>query len=323
VERTFEVAVGDVNDAPQPAMLDVTSVAESATAGTVVGTLSAADEDGDLLVFDLPLQADQQLFTVDGNLLRVVAPPGLLDFEAVAAYDITVRARDPAGLSSESIITITITDANDAPFGLALDGITVMENSALGTLVGKVSVLDQDVADVVKMQLIGGDGRFALADGLAPTCTVVPVSGLRRCTTPLTVSGSLDYELRDSYTVTIVGTDSGMSVKQQFVLTVVDANDPPSELQLTSAFVRESAVFGDVIGEVIVIDEDAGQTATCNAVGSQLFYIEDNRLKAAGQFDFEVPPLSSFSFGHPLRSSACCRVLDPLAYFNVFHCFCC
>ncbi len=87
------------------------SVAENASAGILVGNLSSTNPDvGHTFAYALVAgdgSADNASFAIVGNSLRTTAS---FDFETKSSYSIRVRSTDPAGLSSERTLAITVTD---------------------------------------------------------------------------------------------------------------------------------------------------------------------------------------------------------------------
>ncbi len=73
---------------------------------------------------------------------------------------------------------------------------TVAENSAIGTVVGTISVNDPDVGDTRAFTLSGPDAAAFAIDS----------SG------QITVNGSLNFELKPTYMFTVNVTDSGLAV---------------------------------------------------------------------------------------------------------------
>jgi hypothetical protein len=113
VETAVTVQVTDINEAPAALALSATTVAENLAAGTVIGTLSAVDPDGDVLTYALVSgdgSADNAAFTIEGNQLRAAAT---FNFEVRNTYAIRVRATDPDGLVTEAPFTISVTDADE------------------------------------------------------------------------------------------------------------------------------------------------------------------------------------------------------------------
>lgn len=106
---TFAVTV----DTTAPTGISGTlSVAENAANGTAVGTVSATD--ATVVTFSLTDNAGGR-FNIASNGNVTVANGTLLDYEAATSHDITVRATDAAGNVSDTVLTVAITNVNEAP----------------------------------------------------------------------------------------------------------------------------------------------------------------------------------------------------------------
>jgi Ca2+-binding RTX toxin-like protein len=106
-EATLDLlAANEVPDAP---VLGANTVNEFAANGTVVGTLTATDPDGDPLTFQLLNDAGGR-FVLAGNQL-LVANGILLDFEQAALHDIEVQVSDGIDVTTQTF-TINVTDVN-------------------------------------------------------------------------------------------------------------------------------------------------------------------------------------------------------------------
>ena len=129
------------NEAPTDLVIDDDAVDENAPAGTLVGTLSADDIDGDTLAYSLVDDAGG-LFAVDAATgeLTTLAP---LDHEAQASYVIVARATDPDGLSVEQAFTILVADVNEAPVA-ADDDVAVDEDATTPNLWSQLLANDSD-----------------------------------------------------------------------------------------------------------------------------------------------------------------------------------
>ena len=106
-DSTVTVIINNVNEAPGPVTFaSGGSVAENAAA--TVGTLTANDPENGTLTFT----TTDSRYTISGNTLSVLA--NQLNFEAKPTT-LTITARSDKGLTSDSIIPITVTDQNDIP----------------------------------------------------------------------------------------------------------------------------------------------------------------------------------------------------------------
>ncbi|MFC5485747.1 Ig-like domain-containing protein, partial [Microvirga aerilata] len=106
--QTFTLTVTPLNDAPAGLGLAGGAVAEGAAPGTVVGSLSARDVDGDAFSFSLLDDAGGR-FALSGKQL-VVTNGSRLDYEQAGSHQITVRASDSYGASADKVLTLTVLD---------------------------------------------------------------------------------------------------------------------------------------------------------------------------------------------------------------------
>ncbi|MCA9062796.1 MAG: DUF4347 domain-containing protein, partial [Planctomycetaceae bacterium] len=114
----------------------VPTIAENSTGGTHVAWLGANDPDGhDDVTFSL-VGGDTTNFEVVGNELRVKSG-ATLDFETNPTPTVTVRSTDELGLTHDEVITIAVTDVNDAPIiGNISFGTATWSGSTSKTVVG-------------------------------------------------------------------------------------------------------------------------------------------------------------------------------------------
>ena len=261
--ETFTIDVTDVNERPTDLALDGTVVAEN-DAGAFVGTLSSFDPDaGDTVTYTV----SDDRFEVVGNEVRLVDGVSL-DHEEAASIDLTVTATDSGGLSTSETFTIDVTDVNERPTDLALDGNVVAENDA-GAFVGTLSSFDPDAGDTVTYTV--SDNRFVVVDGEVRLANGV----------------SLDHEQAASIDLTVTATDSGgLSTSETFTIDVTDVNEGPSDLALDGNSVAENEA-GAFVGTLSSFDPDAGDMVT--------YTVSDDRFEVVGD---EVRLANGVSLNH-------------------------
>ncbi|MFM7136909.1 MAG: M60 family metallopeptidase, partial [Planctomycetota bacterium] len=99
---------------PTVPVLSGAFVMENQPSGTVVGELSATDPDpGDQVTFSIVPGPAAAAFVIDGNRLKTLTS---FNFERQGGYQLTVRATDPNGFSSEQTFTIQVGDEFGEPF---------------------------------------------------------------------------------------------------------------------------------------------------------------------------------------------------------------
>ena len=113
VSGTYLTA-SESNHAPSGLSLSNTSVAENAAVGTVVGTLSAHDEDaGDTLTFALVAgdgDTGNACFSIEGNKLKTAQ---VFDYEQYPQHFCRIRASDAHGGFCEEAFTIDVVDVDE------------------------------------------------------------------------------------------------------------------------------------------------------------------------------------------------------------------
>ena len=195
--QVFTIGVTNVNEAPTSVSLSATSVKENALAATI-GTLSAVDPD----------RTTSFSYTVSDNRFEVVSgklklKAGVsLNYETEPTVSVDVKAVDPGGLGKTQNFTIKVTNVNEAPTEIQLSAGTVAGGTA-GAVVGKVSVIDPDVAD--RHTLTVSDNRFEIVSGQLQLKSGV----------------SLDAAATPSVIVSVTATDAGnLSKTQSFTVNV-------------------------------------------------------------------------------------------------------
>jgi Ca2+-binding RTX toxin-like protein len=99
------------NKAPDNIELSATKVAELSTGGTVIGDLSAHDDNfGERFTYSLTSNPGGRFDIVDGKL--VVKQGVKLDYEQAKSHVVKIMVEDIGGLTFEKSFTITVTDVN-------------------------------------------------------------------------------------------------------------------------------------------------------------------------------------------------------------------
>ncbi|MEM7111119.1 MAG: BspA family leucine-rich repeat surface protein [Chloroflexota bacterium] len=267
---TVEVPIGsppsdgtvtmEFNATPTDIGLSPSSVAENEASDTTVGTLSTTDPDsGDSHTYALVSGSgddDNDSFTLDGDEIKT---DDTFDFEDKDSYTIRVRTTDDGGLNGEfeKAITITITDANDAPTDIALSPSSVAENSAVDTIVGTLSTTDEDAVDSHSYALVSGSGDDDNGD--------FTIDGNQ-----IKTSAIFNFEVKDSYAVRVRTTDSGsLTSEKELTITITDVNEAPVAQDdfvdpLVKVLVGTESYNIDVLDNDS--DEDAGDTPEVGSV---------------------------------------------------------
>lgn len=208
--------------------------------------------------------------------------------------------------------SIVVLDVNEAPVSIVLDPKTVQENSKPGTVVGTLSATDTDAVQNLTFKLDDDSaGKFTLQPN---TSCQTPSSSGTQCTTDLLVSGAINYEDTSSLDIIVRVTDNkGLFHTEMFNVTVIDVNDPPTNITLdgsASASISENS-RNVQIDSLLTEDEDQGQSYNyvllSNPGGN--FEIRGDKLFASknASLDFESSPsyqitVKSTDNGNPPKS---------------------
>ena len=250
-DETFTINLTNVNETPTDLSLSSNTVAENAANGTVIGTVSGTDPDsGDTKTYSFTNSAGGR-FAINSSTGEItVADGSLLNYEAATSHNVTVRVTDVGGLTYDEMFTINVTDVNETPTDLSLSANTITENAATGTIIGTVTGTDPDIGDTKTYSLTdSAGGRFSI----------------HSATGQISVANSslLDYEAATSHTVTVRVMDGGgLTYDEMFTINLINVNETPTDLALSSNTVAEMAANGTVVGTASTTDPDAGDTQT-------------------------------------------------------------
>lgn len=283
IEKSFTISILNSNDSPSNLTLSSTSLVENLAIGTNIGTFSTSDQDsGDSFTYQLVSgsgDSDNARFKISGSQLQVNA---LLNYESQSTYQIRVKTTDSSGASFTKSFTLNLINVNDAPTNLILNNNSVTEHQPIGTLIGELSVSDEDAGDFHLFELVSGpgdssNGLFSVAGSLLRT------------------DSDLNYDLQEFHSIRIRATDSGgLWVENSFTITVLDANQKPTDLLLNNNSIAENLPAATVIGTFSTIDPNLTDEHTYALVSGEgdsdnlIFKLEGANLQTLQTFNYET-----------------------------------
>ena len=235
------VKVTNVNEPPAFDEGDTATRSVGENAGQdedIGGPVAATDPDGDSLTYTLKDDANLPFSINYSGQLQV---DGDLDHETRPSYTVTVTVSDGedaegnADTTADDTITVTInvTGENEPPEFLSTETgtRTIAENTAVGQAIGAPVAVTDPESDAPTYTLGGTD---------AASFDIVDTSGQLQTKAPL------DYETKDSYTVTVTATDPGNAsdtIDVTITLTNVEEagmvtlsnNQPSASIEITAA----------------------------------------------------------------------------------------
>jgi VCBS repeat-containing protein len=254
---TLTISLTDVNESGVSAIADsntaVDAVLENAATGALVGiTAFATDADGtDVISYSLTNNAGGR-FTIDSATgIVTVADGTLLNREALASHNITVRATSTDSSFTTQSFTINLIDVDEFDATAITDTNAtidaVNENAANGTVVGiTANSFDSDATT--------NTISYSLDDSAGGRFSINSVTGV------VTVANGslLDYETAASHTITVRATSADSStITRTFAINLIDQNDVAPVITANQRFsVSELATSGTVVGDVAATDAD-------------------------------------------------------------------
>ncbi|CAJ0943901.1 unnamed protein product [Ranitomeya imitator] len=219
-----------------------------------------------------------------------------LDREKQSVHNLTLTAYDGGKprLSGTTRIVVTVEDVNDnAPvFDQPFYQCSVNENAVEGTLVFKLNATDLD---------LGRNREISYELSSTIREEVKKMFSLDKHSGEIRVKGEVDFEKTKMYEIHVDATDNGdhpMVGHCKVLVTVVDVNDNPPEMTVTSLSVPvpENSPKGTTVAIISVHDRDSGSNGkvSCRISSNDLPFIinpafmGDFSLTVNGPLDREI-----------------------------------
>ncbi|MFY0605352.1 MAG: T9SS type A sorting domain-containing protein [Cyclobacteriaceae bacterium] len=251
------------------------SILENSEAGTLIGILQAEDLDEiDDHSYSI-ISEDSTFFYVEDDKLYSSYS---LNYEDRASdgyslvFELVVEVRDQAGEWYQADdVYVRVIDVNENPTDILLSNSMIDEDVMVGTVVGLLNTVDQDYGDS-HIYEVEGDSDFFLIRGDS-----------------LIVSSSLNFETDQNHELHISVRDNNGNIFQKIVLVeVLDKNDSPTDINLSSDRIEENQPEGTLVGKFETIDEDKNDSHFYQIIkGLDNFYMESDSLFSSRTFDFE------------------------------------
>ncbi|KZN56966.1 hypothetical protein N474_10110 [Pseudoalteromonas luteoviolacea CPMOR-2] len=285
----------DISEPPKRAPMieadQLFEVQENNDPNTSIGMLQFSDPDPEVSPVEAFMILDEVPFMIDetGEVFATEA----LDYEMQSEYSFFVRAVDTLGNHSdytEVKVSVTNDSADDDATGPVIDEgqmFEVMENSAIGTVIGMLEFDNADDTSIASFEVLGN------------VPFEINTSG------GVTVSDEIDFETNEYFEFAVKAIDSkgNESEYTKVKVTVIDdPNDSGSDnnpvIPAGQVFeIRENAALGTIVGRLEFSDPDP-QTSPVKeffVIGNAPFTVEDNGdIVVQGNLDFEFQSVIKF-----------------------------
>ncbi|KAM4730337.1 cadherin-23 [Anableps anableps] len=235
---------------------------ETAGIGTSVIVVRATDPDtgdGGAVAYSIVSGSDRK-FEVDVST-GLVTTVDYLDYETKTTYLMNVSATDQAPPFHRGFCTVYVTLLNELDEAVAFFSsgyeASLRENIATGT-------------EVVQVQAQSADNLNQLTYRFDPDTSPAALALFKidSVTGRITVTGLLDREKGDLYTLTVVADDGGPKKDSTVVsITILDENDNSPVFDITSdtsVNIPENTAMGKKVAVVLAKDRDAGLNGLVN-----------------------------------------------------------
>ena len=280
-QKIFTITITNSNDAPTNIAISNDSIFESMPPNTLIGSFTTSDPDlGDTHTYSFVTGTnDNASFAIVGDQLRSAAT---FNFEAKSSYFILVNTSDGNGGNFSKQFNISVKDTTDGPTDISINNTLIAENSPLRSLIGIFSSTDEDANDSFSYSLVSGinstdNGSFVISND------------------SLLSNAVFNYESRVNYSIRVRSTDaSNLFTSKSFTIKVINANDAPTDINLSNSNVSEDASLNSTVGIFTTLDPDTGNTHIYTIVAglgdadNDDFKIVGNALKTDTLFDVNV-----------------------------------
>jgi hypothetical protein len=250
--KTFDIIL-QAYAGPSNISLSSYQIAENSDAGTIVGALSATAGDSNDITFYMNNTSFFDVALADDGITYNLISTKKFDHETKDRYSALVICRDGNMKYYSQVILIEVTNVVEGPTDITLyelttdqpltGNLTVNENMNSGYNLGYLNATGRDSNDLT-FSIENNNTNFILSSS-------TPIF--------LKTNASFNYEAETSYTVTIKVTDgNGQFATKDFTVDVVDVNEAPHTMQLSSNTHTVGSDIGTTIGSLTVTDPDAG-----------------------------------------------------------------
>ena len=267
------VTVTDINENAPVFSNQISSinVAESASVGTLVATITATDADSqDTISYNISPASPK--FTIDSGTGKITVK-STLDHETTSSYTLVINATDSGTVDAQKhathTLTVSVTNSNDhSPvFSPASYSAPISENDSVGKTVVTVTATDGDTGDTISYSIASGNtGNVFRLD--ANSLVIDSVA-------------KLDYETLTSYSLVVTASDGTNTATANIQVTVGAYNEfAPVITPIPTLTIQEDTAYLSNVTQVKATDADSGSDGVLSYViasgAANAFAIDSN-----------------------------------------------
>ncbi|MFO0346614.1 MAG: cadherin domain-containing protein [Labrys sp. (in: a-proteobacteria)] len=241
---------------------DLAAVAENASNGTVLGSVTGVDPDqNDHLTYSLTDTADGR-FAIDGTTGVITVTDGSkLNFENATTHSVGIRVTDSGGLTVDRLVMITVGNVNETPVFTSGTTASFAENGT-GTVYTATSTDPEGTA--LSYSLSGTDAALF---NINATTGAVTFKSAPNFEAPADQGGNNVYDV-------VVNASDGVNTTSQAVaITVTNVNEGPVVTSDSTASFAENGT-GTVYTVTTTDPEGTARSYTLSGTDAALFNID-------------------------------------------------
>ncbi len=254
------------------------TVSEAITPGSVIGRVTATDEEGDPLTLSISTN-DNGLFAITTSGELSLAAGQSLDFEMATSHSITVQVSDGTNESSATItLNVMDVDENTMPT-IDPQSFTVAEDINDMTAIGTVMASDAEGDGLTYSIMTNDNDLFEISADLGELS--------------LAMGQNLDFETATSHTIMVQVSDGSLTATAEITINVTDVDENTAPTLDNQEFTVAEDIADDVvIGTVMATDaEDDDLAFSITTNSGDLFEITEAgelSLVSGQNLDFET-----------------------------------
>jgi alpha-tubulin suppressor-like RCC1 family protein len=237
------VILNEKNDPPTVSD-QIFAVEENQPDGTVIGTVSAKDDDvGDTLFFSISAGNENNPFEIDSQGNISIKDAARIDHEQLKTVNLVVTVTD-GEIEAKASVVVNVKDINDPPV-INSQTFNIDEDSINTSYVGNVVAFDEDLPlNILTFKILSGNDNNAFV--IHESTGVVRVNN----------TSAIDYEKQDQFVLTVQVNDGQASREAEITINIRNTNDNPPQAEELSVVVDENQPNGYAIGQVVASDAD-------------------------------------------------------------------
>ena len=279
-DTQVQLDVSNINESPTSLNVSSNEIAFDAKADSIVAVISTVDPDvGDIFKYSFSSTAGSQIsnnFRLLGDKLILLKDASSL---AQSEFVIPIQVIDQHGLSYDQDLTFSV---QPEPTQLLISDRSFSESTETETRIASLSLIGPESYRDLTFSLIATDD--------APIPSAIALDG-----SELKLIEPLNFETQSKYTITIrAEDDDGYMLQSTFELDVLDANEPPQGLFVSSSNISEDLSPRSLIATFTASDPDVDDDFTYSLLYDDLdtdnghFFVVGDQLRSRKSFDFET-----------------------------------